>query len=340
MVVDSAAEGPFDYRVPNRRGLLHGLMVAFLLLGGCTPGSEHAELEPWLELDIPTAPDSQSAPLEALGRQVDGYLYVFDHAADRYLVQCMRAAGFDFKPNQIDGLAFDPEPDADISSHDGYSVLTAAALSAEADDSSSNPEQVAYEAALSAAEQAAYSRAFFGDGTEDYVETPGGMVIGMPANGCLATSREAVLQDDTFAELVRLSSALAELRFARNDMAEAHPYLVASLADWSGCMRSGGFEVGDRDDVLELSFASRQEAGSLSTPTGLELEVASRDITCTAEHADPDDALERTKRAAEEYLLGDNESLLTVWSELRPRLRTAYSAMEFDAEQLTLALGE
>lgn len=206
-----------------------------------------------------------------------GDLIELERAAERSVVECMLAAGFEYTP--IDFAAqFGPEdggadPDSrEYAAANGYGISIRPAFDAIGPQDVVDPNDE-IRATLSEAELEAYELALFGEAPVD-----GEPVDSSQQGGCVAQAYEEVFAAQAELGEVeqffgRFGDELAELeqRF-RSD-----PRFLELEDEWAECMNEKGFEVSAREDIfIELNRRMSEVAADLEPDQEPSAEIEAR----------------------------------------------------------------
>lgn len=192
-------------------------------------------------------------------------------AEDKVMAECMKLAGFEFVPVQLNDL---------ISGYsaDQVNQRTELPFDSSVEGNVYLPDQRApqsfdndaYARSLSPNEGEAYSIAAIGDFSDvETVGLPNGIDIEVPNDGCLSEARRSIFGDLTTALLHE--AAFSELRSQAVSRTEADPTVQAVLESWRDCMSKTG---------LTFEHFSQARAEAAQDPASALL-IAEADRICT-----------------------------------------------------------
>jgi len=213
------------------------VVISVALLAGC--GGDQASDATPSPTTFTASPLGSAYSLLALGQAEQAQIHA---EAERLIAACMKDQGFAYDQVHVpDRLVLDPETDpADHAAQFGYGVVDSARTLV-ADDQ---------DATRSAAEQAAYDRALYGDGA-DHADEDGAVAYDWRTQGCLGSAyhqatdgADELMADPRFAALF---AALAQVEAEVDESAE-----VADLARaWAACMADAGHpDLGVPEDAV------------------------------------------------------------------------------------------
>ena len=175
-----------------------------------------------------------------------------------------------------------------------------------------------YFASLADAERFEWGVAYFGaDGTSVSVEVPGGMVLSVPGEGCLAEARR-VVRGENEAQTQGLFMQIQILAVDVEALVNSDAAVQASAERWRRCMAQQGFSFEDPFEAIDYALSTRS-AGS-HAPTLLELEIAVADSDCRGASGYTS-SLDDATRRSEARVLADNEAVVLTWEEVETLIR-------------------
>ena len=231
-------------------------LVGCLLLAAC--GSDAPDNER-VSLTYNESPINELLGIDIALRAGD--LVELERAAERGVVECMKAVGFAYVAVDF-ASQFEPEAGADDPESREYAALNGYGISIRPAIDTPNPEDFVdpndeLRNQLSAAELEAYSLALYGPTPPD-----GEPLAPEDRSGCVAEAYDAVYAaqaefgavEEFFGEF---GAELAELeqRF------QGDPRFVELEAEWSSCMAEQGFTVAIREEIfVQLNFRMSEVA--------------------------------------------------------------------------------
>lgn len=175
-----------------------------------------------------------------------------------------------------------------------------------------------YFASLSDAERFEWGFAYFGaDDASASIELPGGMVLSVPDEGCLAEARRFVRGVDearTQGLLMRIQALAVDVKA----LVESDSAVQAAAEHWRRCMARESFSFEDPFDAIDYAFSTRSVRDP--TPSLIEVEIAVADKDCrdmSGYTSSRDDATRRS----EAQVLSENEALVLEWKEVESLIR-------------------
>lgn len=230
-----------------------GLLVAAVLatgLGACGEGAGKQA--------APSATTHTASPLGSafalfgLGQSEQARI---NQEAEQLIARCLKDQGFEYdQPHVPDRMALDPEDDPrDEAQQRGYGIVDSAQARTTA-----GPQR-------SAAEQAAYDRALYGEGA-DHADDGGAADYDWRQEGCLgAAYHEATDGADDLLRDERFAALFAAVREAEAEALESEG--AAKLAqEWSDCMAALGH--GELAVPQEARWVVERDIAELLGPDG------------------------------------------------------------------------
>lgn len=188
-----------------------------------------------------------------------------------------------------------------------------------------------YFASLSDAERFEWGVAYFGaDGTDVSVEMPGGMVLSVPGEGCLAEARRTV-RGNNEARTQGLLMQIQALAVDVQALVNADAAVRASAERWRRCMAQQGFSFEELFEAIDYALSTRS-AGD-HAPTLMELEIAIADSDCR-EASGYTSSVDDATRQSGARVLSDNEAVVLAWKEVGTLIR------QHNRELLPVSLSE
>ena len=236
--------------------MLSALLVSCVLLASC--GSDAPDNER-VSLTYNESPINELLGIDIALRAGD--LVELERAAERGVVECMKAVGFEYVAVDF-ASQFEPEAGAEDPESREYASLNGYGISIRPAIDTPNPEDFVdpndeLRTQLSAAELEAYRLALYGPTPPD-----GEPLAPEDRSGCVAEAYDAVYAaqaefgavEEFFGEF---GAELAELeqRF------QGDPRFVELEAEWSSCMAEQGFTVAIREEIfVQLNFRMSEVA--------------------------------------------------------------------------------
>ena len=209
---------------------------------GSTPDEDR------VSLSLSASPINELLGIDIAMRSGD--IVELERAAERGVVECMKAEGFEYLP--VDFAAqFEPEAEADdpdsraYAEANGYGISIQPSFDALAPEETVDPnEQIRSQ--LSPAELEAYQLALYGDAPlDDETIEPG------DRTGCVATAYDSVYA--ARAELGAVEQFFGEFGPELTELEErfrADPRFVELEGVWAECMVEQGFDVAVREEIF------------------------------------------------------------------------------------------
>lgn len=235
-------------------------MLAIVGLSGC--GSDEPYDSEAVSLEYQESPINEALGLDLAMRPGD--LVEMERAAERSIVECMTAAGFEYLPIDFAGQ-FEPEatgadPDSrEYAQANGYGISIRPAFDALGPQDIDDPnDQI--RASLSDAELEAYQLALFGEEPAD-----GEPVDPATQGGCVAEAYQQVYAAQAqIGEVERFFGEYGDELAELEQRFRSDPRFLELEERWAMCMNAAGFEVSTREAIfVELNRRMSEVAAEM-----------------------------------------------------------------------------
>jgi len=321
-----------DRRIGGARRILAGLAASILLFSSCAQGEEE-------DADTPTFVEGISPPLTAVLEDGLTLFAALDTAVDRWIVGCMLQEGFEYEAIAREKKPELRSPRLTVERARSYGYRTDAQFATDLDAVSSTHRE--YLEGLSEASLIEYAVALHGptDGERITIETDSAR-ISMSTDGCLAVARATVGGDsEAVLSWYASYSQIEDLGFEVDSLIDVDERWRATLAGWTECMQTLGYNVNSTQGARELAISGPPVGGPPPTATAptrssdgavivesdvpvsaWELDVAIADASCR-EDVDYYSTWDRLRFEYESTELAKNQGALFAWQEADTEIR-------------------
>jgi len=231
------------------------VLAAALFVAACG-GSDDTATE--ISLDYAESPINDLLGIDIEVR--DGDLIALEHNAEVGVAECMKAAGFEYRPvdfsEQFGGGPGEVDTDSrEFAELSGYGISTRPLSAFDPAELADPNDDI--RAGLSTAELEAYQQALYGNAPPD-----GEPISLADQDGCVAESYATLYEAEGQLQNVgQFFSDFADELTALEERLRSDPRFIELEEQWSACMNDQGYSVATREDIFVELQARMAEVG-------------------------------------------------------------------------------